>query len=106
MHKNFNQEITLDKLSELFYLNPSYCSTLFKKHTGTNYSLYLNKLRIDKASQLLLDEGLSISLIARTVGFSNEEYFFRVFKKITGQTPSEFRRRPRNCQAELLKILP
>lgn len=93
LHKNFNQEITLEKLSELFYLNPSYCSTLFKKHTGTNYSLYVNQLRIDKASQLLLDEGLSISLIARTVGFSNEEYFFRVFKKITGQTPSEFRRR-------------
>ena len=79
LHKNFNQEITLEKLSELFYLNPSYCSTLFKKHTGTNYSLYVNQLRIDKASQLLLDEGLSISLIARTVGFSNEEYFFRGF---------------------------
>lgn len=91
LNKNYNQDITLEKLSELFYLNPSYCSTLFKKQIGINYSQYVNQLRIQKAKQLLLNDNISISRIAKMVGFSNDEYFFRVFKKFSGQTPNEFR---------------
>lgn len=91
LNKNYNQDITLEKLSELFYLNPSYCSTLFKKQTGINYSQYVNQLRIQEAKQLLLNDNISISRVAKMVGFRNDEYFFRVFKKLSGHTPNEFR---------------
>ena len=79
------------KISELFYLNPSYVSQLFKTKGLTTFSKYITNLRVEKAKEFLGTEGFSISDVAKSVGFENDKYFFRVFKKSTGYTPTQYR---------------
>ena len=84
---NYHEDITLSQVAGLVSMNPSYFSTQFKKKTGATFSQYLQQIRIDKALILLQDPDLKIIEIANSVGFQDEKYFFKVFKKITGQTP-------------------
>ena len=63
------------------------CSSSFK----VNFSAYLNEYRVNKARQLILDPRLSLKDIGAAVGYSDANYFTRVFKRLTGQTPSEYR---------------
>jgi len=64
---------------------------MFKKITGINFTDYLSRVRIEKAKNLLLNRNLRISEIAYEVGFQSLTHFNRVFKKITGQSPTEYR---------------
>ncbi|MBR7926764.1 response regulator [Aerococcaceae bacterium zg-ZUI334] len=88
---NYPKRITLDLLSDLFFLNPSYISKLFKENTNSNYIDYLNSIRIKNAKLLIEKSNKKISLIANEVGYENEKYFFRVFKKYTGMTPEQYK---------------
>ena len=56
-----------------------------------NFSAYLNEFRVDKAQQLIRDSRLSLKDVGTAVGYSDANYFTRVFKRLTGQTPSEYR---------------
>ncbi|WP_100405387.1 response regulator transcription factor [Bacillus solitudinis] len=89
---NFDKVLTLEKISSLFFLNPSYCSYVFKENTGVNFSDYVNQVRIQKAKDRLEVSEEKIYKIAKRHGFDNVKYFFRVFKKITGYTPEEYRK--------------
>ena len=89
---HFKERITLDLVADLFYLNHSYLSTLFKERTGIKYIDYLNTLRITEAQRLLQNSTKKTSQIAREVGYENEKYFFRVFKRYTEMTPEQFRK--------------
>ncbi|WP_169833011.1 PocR ligand-binding domain-containing protein [Geosporobacter ferrireducens] len=91
INKNYMNNITLEEVSGIVYLNPSYFSTIFKKETGVPFSTYLNKVRIQESKQLLKDINLSILDIALAVGFEDQSYYSKVFKKITGTTPKEYR---------------
>ncbi len=87
----YNRDLKLSQLAALHFLNPQYLCRLFKAETGTNFSDYVNKYRIQSAQKLLRttkDEILEISL---QVGFNNVTYFNRLFKKYTGVTPGEYR---------------
>ncbi|MCI8622423.1 MAG: response regulator [Provencibacterium sp.] len=90
--KNFSDEIYLRDLADRFYLNETYCSVLFKKHTGKNFSDYINDLRIRKAQQLLETTAKSVEEIGKTTGFRDYYYFNKVFKKYSGLTPAQYRR--------------
>ena len=72
-------------------MNPSYCSYLFKEKTGINFIDYVNKTRIDKAKAMLKGTDNKVYKIAKDLGYDNAKYFFRVFKKVTGQTPEVYR---------------
>ena len=89
--KNYNKEITLNKIATLFFINPSYCSYLFKEKTGENFNDFVNRIRIEKAKHLLKSSSDKVYKIAKTLGYDNTKYFFRVFKKMTGYTPEEYR---------------
>lgn len=91
IHKNINKTLTLDKISSLFFINPSYCSHLFKEKTGINFVDYVNNVRIERAKELLKTTDDKVFKIANNLGFENTKYFFRLFKKVTGLTPEEFR---------------
>ncbi|QJD85712.1 response regulator transcription factor [Cohnella herbarum] len=91
IRNNYNKVLTLEKISSLFFINPSYCSYLFKEKTGVNFSDYVNQVRIDNAKAYLENTDDKVYKIAKTLGFDNSKYFFRVFKKLTGQTPEEYR---------------
>ena len=82
--------ITLSSVSEVFHMNSSYFSTYFKKHTGLNFSEYLNKYRITKAIQLILNTDKNFTDIALSVGFNSSNHFYKTFKSETGMSPREY----------------
>lgn len=90
LEKHFNEDLSLDLVSDLFHLSPGYVSQLFGRRLKTTYTNYITKLRIENACRLL-EEGRSIAQTAKKCGFRNEKYFHKVFKKWTGETPQEYR---------------
>ncbi len=89
---NYQKDININMIAQKFNYNPSYLSKMFTKQVGENPSSYLIRLRINKAKQLLLiDKRLTVKQIGEIVGYSEPAYFSRIFKKYTGQSPSEFR---------------
>ncbi|MFX3631543.1 MAG: response regulator [Candidatus Pristimantibacillus sp.] len=95
VNENYTQDIKLAELAEVLHLNYSYLSYYFKHQTNENLTTYINKVRVEKAKQLLLDWNLSISEISRMTGFSEHNYFSKVFKKMTNMTPVEYRNQSR-----------
>ncbi len=90
--KKYYNPLNLDFIAGLFYMNPSYISHLFKVRTGETFSNYLTDVRIAKAKYILKTTEKKPYQIAKQVGYDNEKYFFRIFKKETGMTPEEFRK--------------
>ncbi len=89
--QNYEKELTLDEVARKIAISPYYLSKLFKDETGENFIEYLTKLRIERAKKLLEEENLSIKEICMSVGYSDPNYFSRIFKKMVGTTPTEFR---------------
>lgn len=71
----------------------TYISTIFKKHSGLSIIEYYTSLKIEEAKRLLKENSLSVSEIAETLNFTNQYYFSRVFKKVEGTSPSDYKRR-------------
>ncbi|WP_018758334.1 helix-turn-helix domain-containing protein [Paenibacillus terrigena] len=85
-------EANLTSISERFHMNTNYVSQYFKKHQGVTFTDYINRLRIDKAKELLLSTDYTASDIGKLVGFNNANAFIRMFKKLEGTTPNEYRK--------------
>ncbi|MGM0883487.1 MAG: response regulator [Bacillota bacterium] len=92
IENRYQQEITLQDIANQFFLSREYISRKFKQVTGENLSDYLVRIRIEKAKLLLLNPNLKISQIAQMVGYADEKYFSKVFKKMAGQSPNQFRK--------------
>lgn len=88
----YKEDLDLANLAKTFNFNYSYLSSYFNNRMGEGFSEYLNRIRIGQACRLLEKEEMSISVISAMVGYSDQSYFCRVFKKITGETPSAYRR--------------
>ena len=90
---NYNQDIKINDLCNLFFLSANHLCTMFKREYGVTPQEYLISYRIEKAKQLLLqrDTTLTIAEIAFSVGIKNPLYFSRCFHKRVGLSPSEFR---------------
>lgn len=89
---NYNQDISLEAAGKILNLHPTYFCKLFKEVTGISFINYLNFVRISKAEDLLIFSDKSITEIAYETGFSNIQYFNKIFKSIKGRTPREFRK--------------
>lgn len=89
--EKFNTPLSLEEVAAHVHLHPSYFSTIFKNVTGSSFKEYLNKIRIEESKLLLLNTDFSIIDIAIAVGFEDQSYFSKVFKKFTGTTPRQFR---------------
>lgn len=89
---NLNQDLSLDSISGSLNLNSYELSRQFKKETGKNITEYINNRRINEAIYILENENISITDVAFTVGFNDVNYFTKVFKKLKGVTPSEYRK--------------
>ncbi len=90
---HLNEELHREELAALVYLNPAYVSRLFKKETGVSLSEYIQTVRMEQAKQLLAESNDKISSVAEAVGYSHFSHFAKLFKKITGITPQEYRKR-------------
>ncbi|MHA9741105.1 response regulator transcription factor [Robinsoniella peoriensis] len=91
IRKNYHQKLTLQMISSEFYVTPAYCSSLLKEKLDQSFNEYLGEIRLEKAKQLLRETDLSADRISDEIGYSNPKYFFKVFKKLTGFTPLEYR---------------
>lgn len=91
IYKHFNTPLTLEETAASVHLHPSYFSSLFKQSTGSSFKEYLNMVRIEESKRLLTNTDFSIINIAIAVGFDDQSYFSKVFKKYTGLTPRQFR---------------
>lgn len=89
----YDKEITLNEVADIVNLNPSYFSSLFNNTLNITFSNYLMCLRIHHSKKLLRETELKIYEIAEMVGYRNSYYFNRVFKRIVGLTPMEYRKR-------------
>lgn len=93
MEANFRKKISPNKISKVTDLSNSYLSYLFHKETGYTITEYLEQLRINYAKEQLLVTTLTIKEIAAEVGYEDQNYFSRVFKKHTGCSPTRYRNR-------------
>lgn len=80
IQRNYQKNLTQEFISSLFYINRSYLSTLFKARTGQKFVDYLNDVRISKSQELLTQSDKKMYQVARSVGYDNVKYFFRIFK--------------------------
>ncbi|MEY2193713.1 response regulator [Neobacillus sp. BF23-41] len=85
-------QITLKDAAESVHMNPSYLSQLFKQQLNKKFVDYITELRIEESKRLLLKTTLRLAEIAERVGYSDLAYFSNNFKRITGFSPSEFRK--------------
>ena len=91
IHANTGANISLVAMAQIADLSPNYFVLLFAKATGLTPHQYVLRARIDSARLLLKDEALSVAEVARLTGFRTQEHFTKVFRKIVGVTPREFR---------------
>ncbi len=93
IRKHYAEDISLADVAEYVGLNENYFCNLFKMSTGENLTKYINRVRIEKAMDFLEHTNLKVYEIGEMVGYNNTTYFSTMFKKITGQSVSEFRKR-------------
>lgn len=91
--RHYYDDLTVEFVSSLFYMNRSYISHLFKEKTGETFVYYLNYVRLNKAVELLTTTNKKMYQIAKNLGYSNVKYFFRVFKKYYKMTPEQYRKK-------------
>ncbi len=89
---HYMDDISIQTLADLCAINANYAGQLFRQKTGRTFSSYLTQIRIDHAVPLLRDTDMPISLVAASVGYQDYFYFAKVFKKVTGRTPSSYRK--------------
>lgn len=91
INNNYMLNIALDSVANYVHLNTSYFSTLFKKEIGMGFTDYLNRVRIEQSKKLLKNRDNSILDVALAVGFEDQSYYSKVFKKLTGITPKKYK---------------
>lgn len=92
LYNHYQEALTLSDLADYFNFNYSYLSSYFNERSDLSFNECLNKIRIEKAIELLRDFNVSIKDIGHHVGFSDHSYFCKVFKKKLNMTPTEYRK--------------
>ena len=95
IHRNYHRKLTLQEVCDELHVNSSYFSSLFRQEISMTFTEYLNQLRIGQACRLLSSSDLTVVEVAYAVGFGDQSYFTRVFRKYKGITPHAYRRSER-----------
>jgi len=85
------EKISLDQVAEQVYLSKSYFCRIIKEELGCTFTEYVNRIRVDRSKSLLRNTGMPIAEIACAVGFDDQSYYTRIFKKQTGLAPGKYR---------------
>ena len=88
---NYDQNISLTEMARIYHYNEKYLGRLFKDQVGITFGQYLNKNRLAEAAKLLRQSKNSVLDIAQRVGFNNVTYFNRLFQRLHGLTPTQYR---------------
>lgn len=92
IHDSYNRKVTLEAIAKRCHLNPSYLCTVFKQYTGETVFEYLNRIRVERAADLLRREDLPVGKVAELAGFHSECHFYKKFKQLLGTTPIAYRK--------------
>ena len=91
LEEHCTEKIALESVAEHFFLNKHYLARLFKEQYGVSVNSYLTQVRITRAKQMLRFTDKAVSVIAAECGLEDANYFSRVFKKVEGVTPKQYR---------------
>jgi AraC-like DNA-binding protein len=95
LHAHYADKLTLEQLSETFFISSTYLCRLFKQTTGFTIIEYLNYIRIKEAQRLLQNTDAKVTTIAENTGFDSIAHFGRVFKQIVNRSPLQYRKQNR-----------
>lgn len=93
IREHINEDISVNRIAELVYLNPSYFSRLYKQNTGVTVTNFIAEVKLECAKQMLTDSNMKINQIAEKLGFDSVSYFIRFFKKYMKYSPQDYRNR-------------
>ncbi len=88
---NIHSDLSLVRIAEAMFFNPSYLSRLYKQYTGNNLSDYIHEVKLGAAKRMLADAGMKVNDVAEKLGFNSAAYFSTYFRKMTGKSPQEYR---------------
>ncbi|PWW25474.1 AraC family two component transcriptional regulator [Cytobacillus oceanisediminis] len=92
IQKEYSEKLTLNYLASKIHINSAYLSRKFHEEVGMGFSEYLNEFRLKQAQKMLIESpDLSISAISEKCGFNSQHYFSQIFRKMTGQSPRDYR---------------
>lgn len=91
INEHYSDKISLDEIANHVGISKYYFSYLFKKEMEINFTSYLNQIRIEKAKNLLKNPMVTVSQVYYQVGFNDQQYFSKIFKKYVGTTVTEYR---------------
>jgi len=89
--RNYMRKISLKDVADQVLLSPSYFSKLFKDEMNCNFNHFLNQVRIERSKTVLLDNSIPLVDVAFLMGFEDQSYFTKVFKRMTGVSPGRYR---------------
>lgn len=92
IEENFDRDVSLEEAADNVFLSSVYLGRLFKKETGESFTDYIIRVRMEKAIEYLREGKYKVYQISTMVGYNNIKYFYKLFKKYTGLTPSEYKR--------------
>lgn len=90
--ENYDKDISLNDLSKKIYITPNYLSNIFSNYMGQGFMDYLTAYRVDKAKELLGKGDYKVYEVSEMVGYKNSNYFRKIFKEMTGVSPSDYLR--------------
>lgn len=93
IRQNYDHKLSLDDIAQHVYLSRSYLSSLFREEAGQTLFSYINQVRVEKSKLFLMDPSVSLAEAAALCGFEDQSYFTKVFRKITGLSPKQYRDR-------------
>lgn len=93
VHSHLYEDISIDTLANVACVTKPYLIRLFKRDFGVSPLQFINKKKVERSQLLLITDNMAVKEIAYTLGFNDHSYFIRLFKKITGTTPQEYRHR-------------
>ncbi len=92
VNKHYQEPLTLQTFCDQTHYNLSYISRRFKQETGMTFREYVQKIRIEKACELLAGSDMTVSEIAKTVGYDDIQFFHSIFKRLLHMTPKEYKK--------------
>ena len=91
IREHYTEELSMQDVARAMNYSDAYFCKLFKQCFKVNFSAWLNEFRVEKAKELLSATRLSVREVSLACGYADANYFARVFKRVTGMTPSEYR---------------